>query len=332
MPWHRFCVLEMGTGKKGLIRRHVALVPLDIGVIISIGLDHYTSFRGRELIIEEKQPVITSLPCGGTAILNADDPLIEGLAEKTAGRVFRFGQNAKADLRASNIKSNWPERLSFTVEYQGQRHTVRTRLCGTHWVSCILSAMAVGLEMKIPMEEILSTIETFDPFLSRMSPVLHADGITFICDDWKAPYWSIDHALTFMRDARADRRIMVFGTISDTPGSTPPKYRRIAHDALEFSEWVIFVGNNAHYAVAENENNPPARLKMFKTVKDASDFLDHVMRPGDLVMLKGSVGADHLLRIMLRREKEIGCWRMNCRKVLRCTNCPLLYKAEEIIM
>jgi len=324
-PWHRFCVIEMASGVKGSIARNVAMVPPDIGVVISIGLDHYTAFRSREMIAEEKENIVTSLAPHGTAILNSDDPLIDGMSERIRAGVFRVGENTGADLRAVRIQSSWPDRLSFDVERDRRSYQVRTRLCGVHWVPCLLSSMAVGLAMKVPMENILAVVETFEPFPGRMSPVAHKDGVTFICDDWKAPYWSIDHVLTFMREARAERKIMVFGNISDTPGSTPPKYRRISREALEIAELVIFVGNNARYAVGPHDVNPPARLKMFRTVKDVSDFLAGVLRSGDLVMLKGSIGSDHLRRIMLNREKNISCWRMDCHKVLSCTDCPQLY-------
>jgi len=329
-PWHRFCVIEMASGIKGAIARNVAMVPLDIGVIISIGLDHYTAFRGREMIAAEKEQVVTRLTSQGTAILNSDDPLIEDMAKRTKGKVIRVGENESADLRATGIRSVWPERLSFDIKHEGRTFHVRTRLCGIQWVPGVLSSIGTGLAMKVPMEDIFKVIETFEPFPGRMSTVVQKDGVTFICDDWKAPYWSIDHTLMFMREAKADRKIMVFGNISDTPGSTPPKYRRIARDALEIAALVIFVGNNAHYAVGQNEINPPAHLKMMETVKEVSEFLAGELRSGDLVILKGSIGSDHLLRIMLNREKEISCWRMDCRRVLSCTDCPLLYDKKAV--
>ena len=51
-----------------------------------------------------------------------------------------------------------------------------------------------------------------------MEVVQHPDGVTFIRDDFKAPLWSIPAALQFMREARAQRKVVVIGTISDFPG------------------------------------------------------------------------------------------------------------------
>ncbi len=324
-PWDRFCVVEMGASRAGIIRRLAGMAPPDIAVVPAIGLDHYTVYRSREGVAKEKGAMVRALSARGTAILNADDPLIAAMAEWTEARVVRFGSGPQADVRASNASAVWPDPLSFTLHVDGESHRVHTQLLGTQWMSCMLAAIAVGREMRVPMNDILRAIESFEPVECRMSPVTHPDGVQFILDDFKAPHWAIENALSYMREARARRRIMVFGTISDAPGATSPKYRAIARSALEFCDLVVFAGNCAHYAVKAGEASVSDRLKAFDTVREASDFLKGELRAGDLVLLKGSMRADHLLRIALDRERPISCWRMDCNMMIRCTLCPDLY-------
>jgi hypothetical protein len=64
----------------------------------------------------------------------------------------------------------------------------------------------------------------------------------------------------------------------------------------------------------------------FHTLKEAREHLVDYFRPGDLVMVKGS-SADHLWRIALSREMDVGCWAKRCAfKTRACEACPLLQK------
>lgn len=328
-PGDRFCVLEMGANRAGIIRLLAGMASPDLAVVLSVGLDHYTVHRRREVVAWEKGAIVRALPARGAAVLNADDPLIAAMAGQTPARVVRFGFSPQADLRASDASAVWPDRLSFTLHVEGESHRVRTRLLGTQWVACILAAIAVGREMNVPMDDILRAIESFEPVESRMSHVTHPDGVQFILDDFKAPHWAIEQTLSYMRAARAQRRIMVLGTISDAPGATSPKYRALARSALEFCDLVVFAGNCARYAVKSGEVPAPDRLKRFDTVREASDFLKGELRAGDLVLLKGSMSTEHLMRIVLDRERPISCWRMDCNKMIRCTICPHLYRISR---
>ena len=70
-----------------------------------------------------------------------------------AGRTISYGLAPEAMVRAENVNAAWPERLSFTVWFDGQSQTVHTQLPGAHLVHCALAAVAVGLAMGVPLEK-----------------------------------------------------------------------------------------------------------------------------------------------------------------------------------
>jgi UDP-N-acetylmuramoyl-tripeptide--D-alanyl-D-alanine ligase len=84
------------------------------------------------------------------------------------------------------------------------------------------------------------------------------------------------------------------------------------------------VGPHAFSALRAKTHAADDRLHAFATVKAASEFLKDFLRPGDLVLLKGSAPADHLYRIILARTRAVACWQSNCRKVRFCDSCSLL--------
>jgi aminoacyl-tRNA hydrolase len=121
-----------------------------------------------------------------------------------------------------------------------------------------------------------------------MSPVLSPDGVTFLCDDIKAPLWSIHLALDFVKRARAARKIVVLGTISDHLEDSEGRNRAIARQALEAADHVVFLGSNAMYVLRDARRHPDGALVAVPTVEAARKHLQRLLRPGDLVLIKGS--------------------------------------------
>jgi UDP-N-acetylmuramyl pentapeptide synthase len=80
----------------------------------------------------------------------------------------------------------------------------------------------------MPLTAAVRAVEAVEASERRMEPVTRPDGVTFVRDDVKAPLWSIRPALEFMRDARARRKVIVLGTLSDYAGDSSQAYRDVA--------------------------------------------------------------------------------------------------------
>jgi UDP-N-acetylmuramyl pentapeptide synthase len=323
-PWSHYCVQELGVSKPGSLDQLLRLLRPSIGVIINIGSDHYRAFRTIEATAREKGKLLEHLPKAGTAVLNADDPNVLALASRCKGQVVTFGHARDSMVRAQNVSSAWPARLSLTVSHQSTTYPVRTRLCGVHWAPAVLAALATAVAMRIPLDVAIKGVEQTEPWLGRMFPVQLADGTTFVRDDWKASFWSMPTALEFLRTASAARKIAIIGTLSDYGGTASQKYKSIAKHALEVADYVFFVGKHANSALRLAEEARENRLRAFTELRTANNFVQDFLREGDLVLVKGS-NSDHLARIPLARQRRVDCWRMNCRRNrVLCDRCSLL--------
>jgi UDP-N-acetylmuramoyl-tripeptide--D-alanyl-D-alanine ligase len=294
-PWDDFCVLEIAAaigGQRIALERPLSLVRPQIGVVTNIGTDHLSAFGTVEAIVGEKGKLIAALPPDGTAVLNADDPRVFGMRAQCVGKVLTYGLAPEAMMRAEHISSCWPERLSFTVRYAGQAQEVQTQLCGAHWVPCVLAALAVGVALKVPLATAARAVEKVPPYSGRMEPIQRPDGVTFVDDSIKAPLWSIPASLQFMREARAPRKVVVIGTISDFRGTSNSVkariYADVARQALEVAEYAVFVGPHARKALRARRQSGDAALQAFYVVEAACDYLGNLLQPGDLVLLKDS--------------------------------------------
>jgi len=355
-PDDHFFVQELGAWGPGTLDAGIELVRPDVAVITNFRNDHHSSFHGPRGVQAEKGKLVTALKPGGAAVLNSDDPLVDELAARTPAATLRFGRGPQADLRAWDVTASWPQRLTFRVAYAGRRRLVRTRLLGEHLLSSALAALGVGLVFGLTLDEAAAALERAEPTLRRMSPVPLPDGVTFIRDDYKAPGDSIPEVLAFMTAAAATRKLVVLGHISDYPGRSRRCYTQVARHALAAVDVVVFVGLRAaqlwgeHWdtsaaaqlAVRELLERGSARapadsaqstaqspsaggtMLVFETVQDASGFLAGFLRRGDLVLLKGSGQVDHLERVLLGRQRTVGCWLPSCGKKEPCDTCPVI--------
>jgi aminoacyl-tRNA hydrolase len=301
-PRDGFCVAEMTISNRGrrVFDETLALLRPSIGVVTVIGSDHLGIFRSPEAAAAQKGRLVECLPEDGTAVLNADDPLVRAMAQRTRARVLSYGLAEDAVLRATNVRARWPERLSFAVHHEGRTAEVHTQLCGAHLVSNVLAALATGVALGVPLEEAARAVATVPPFEFRLCPVEHPDGFTIVRDDYKAPLWSIPAALEFMRDATAKRKVIVLGTLSDYAGSSGRTYLRVAKQALEVADRVVFVGNHSAKVLKAKRGDA---LQAFYSAEAAAEHLHDWLAPGDLVLLKGSP-IDELERISTTSKRS----------------------------
>lgn len=324
-PHHRYCVLEVATLTPGYMAPHVDLVRPDIAIVTNIGRDHWRAFGSMEAIASEKETLVKALRDGGLAILNADDPLVFAMASRCRPRVITYGAAEHADVRVVNAHSAWPEPLALTVQVGSTVVEVRTQLFGTHWQSAVLAAMAVAVGVGIDLDEAAAAIGNVRPPSGRMSVEVHPDGVTFVRDDIKASPPSVDAALAFLSNVSASRKVAVLGTLSDVPaGEAKRVYARVARAALDVADLVFFVGSQSSMALRARSPETAHRLSSFATVRELKEHLDQTLTRNDLVLLKGSLAADHLMRLAIARTQTVECWRENCRRIIQCSECDLL--------
>lgn len=326
-PEHDFHVQELGAYGPGTLDRMIALVRPKVAVVTNVGSDHRKAFRTLEAAAAEQGKVVAAVPPSGLTVLNADDPLVMAMASHCRSRIITYGLAEGARLRAEDVTASWPDRLKFVAVHGEERVPVRTRLCGEHWVHPVLAALATAVGLDVPLRAAAEAVAEVEPWAGRLSPE-ELGGITFIRDDFKAPLWSVRPALRFLAEARARRKVAVIGTISDYGPRASVVYGAVAREALDAADEVVFVGPQAPRSAGARSHPRGGALHMFVSLRQAADHLARTLLPGDLVLLKGSHRADHLVRLVLARRERIACWRRECRRMKPCDQCILLRVPE----
>jgi len=316
----RYFVQEFGAFIPGRIAQFASAIRPQVGVVTTVGWDHYRAFRGPDGVAEEKADLIRSLPAEGLAVLNADDPRVYAMGAETKARVITYGSSKLADFRASNITCRWPDRLAFDVDYRDEFVHVSSRFCADYLLPNVLAALATGVALGAPLAAAAAEIACQEPFFARMQPVRTTQGIWFVRDDWKAPYWTLSDLVRFVSQAIAPRKILVLGQISDRSGSTQ-KYMRVVREAADAADMVILIGDQWNISSVRSFVRTDSRCFLFEHIQEADALLHTTLEADDLVVLKGNSGIP-LSRLMLSWERPVSCWKTKCRFRQFCDYCP----------
>lgn len=322
-PSHEFCVLELGAAGPGTLGPSIDLVRPDVAIVTAVGEDHFKAFRGADAVAREKSKLVQSLGPEGVAVLNADDGRVAAMADDCRGRVVTYGRESDAMVRGVVVSNGWPDRLTLRISYDGATVLVATRLLGDHLTSCVLAAIAAGIACGVPLQKVPAAFEKAAPVFGRMCEASLPDNITVVYDHYKAPYWSMSAVLEFMAAARARRKILVIGTLSDYVGNARRRYRELAKAALAAADQVVFASTYAPGRLRNLKAAHAGRLHVFRGTYEAARFIEDIARPGDLILLKGSVKPDHFERIGMQLDNGVRCWRSHCGREVFCYDCDL---------
>jgi UDP-N-acetylmuramoyl-tripeptide--D-alanyl-D-alanine ligase len=282
----KFLVLEMGSRGVGHIRHLAEVAPPRIGVVLNIGAAHLGKFGSVEGTALAKGELVEALPEDGVAVLNADDPLVAGMAPRTAARVVLFGESAGAEVRASDVTLDARGRAAYKLN----GFPVRLGVTGRHQVGNTLAAAAVALQLGLSAEEAAAALsEVTIPSSRRMDVFERPDGITVIDDSYNANPSSTAAALRALAALGAGRRtVAVLGYMAELGD-----FERSGHE--EVGRLAAELGVDRLIAVAE----AAPILDGAATVADwtgepvlAADqkaaIVELDLHPGDVVLVKGS--------------------------------------------
>ena len=325
-PWHRFAVLEVAASEPGLVRRSARLLRPDIAVVLAVARAHTKSLRTLDNIAAEKAELLAALPARGIAVLNGDDPRVAAMEVPTGRRMVLFGSDPSFEYRADNVSSRWPERLSFDLHAGRERRRVRAQLVGAHWKTSVLAAIATSQVCQMELEAAVEAVALVEPTPGRMQPVSLPCGAVVIRDDFNGSIATLGCAIDVLRNAHAERKILVMSDVIDSPLSPRDRMARIGKEVAGFVHSVIFLGRGADHGVrgAIAGGMPPERVHGFVNWQQAAEFMKPRLAPGDLVLLRAGRFSEHLDRLYFALCGSVACQKATCEKRILCDLCPEL--------
>lgn len=290
-------VLEMGMNSYGEIRRLTEIAPPSVSVVGNVGTAHIELFGTREAIARAKAELVDGLQPGGTAVLNADDPLVIKMKERRADvSVLSFGIEAPAEVMARKVVSE--DDLSgtrFELITPRGRASVRLPLLGRHNVYNALAAATVGHHFGLTPERIADRLATAVPSKMRGELLRFSNGVTVIDDSYNSNPQALTEAVRALAQARGfRRRVVVAGEMLELGAQGPELHRQcgreIAAAGVERLIGVRGLASELVAAAARDGGMGEERATFCETPEAAAEELVAEAREGDLILVKGSRG------------------------------------------
>ena len=292
---HEGAVIEMGVDHVGQTTRLCEIVRPTIGVITNIGPDHLEFFGSMEGSAQSKAELLDLLPSDGTAVLNADDPYYDYLAARAICRVVSFGFSSKADVRATDVKSDGRNGTIFRLLLPGKvRHTiVRIHVQGDHNVINALAAAAVGTVLGLPGAVIAQGLSRFRPAAMR-SQVFVSHGVTVINDCYNANPASMKAAVQLLAQRGAGRKkIAVLGDMLELGSNAVPLHEEVGTFVAQRGIDQLVACGALGRSLAEGAERAGLDRRNIVLAPDAAvaaTAVKAIAKPGDVVLVKASRG------------------------------------------
>jgi cyanophycin synthetase len=309
-------VAVLETARGGILRAGLGFESCDVAVVTNVSADHL-GMRGVETV-EQLADVKAVIPAvvkpDGYAVLNADDPLVAAMRERTPGRVVLFsvmprGDNPLVDSHLAGggvvacVEGAAPH--EELVILKGGSRTVLAPLAdvpltfGGHarfQVGNVLAAAAAAWALGVPIETIRRALAAFEPSASRTPGRLNVLETTRgrVVLDYAHNAAAIAGLVDFIGRMPAARRIALVGVPGDRRDDDLRDIGRLSAglDLVIFKEHEHYrrgrpVGETARILAegALAAGALPARVLTFDEEADAVARVLEMMQPGDVVVI-----------------------------------------------
>jgi UDP-N-acetylmuramoyl-tripeptide--D-alanyl-D-alanine ligase len=266
-PDTELCIVEMAMRGLGQIAWLASFARPDIGLITNIAPVHLELVDTVENVARAKAELIEALPPGGTAVVPVE-PLLEPYLTRT-----------DIEIRHFNLQSDHVLRVGDQVV------GIATPFTSVHQLRNTLAALTVCDVLGLPLPD----RGTLDVELSplREEVIELEGGVTLINDCYNANPASMSAALEHLAALAGDRRkVAVLGGMAEL-GEETLAYHRGTGTAVADAGVASLVAVGP-LAAGYVETADGVETTMVDTAAEAAEALEELIRPGDVVLIKGS--------------------------------------------
>jgi UDP-N-acetylmuramoyl-tripeptide--D-alanyl-D-alanine ligase len=274
----------MGMNRRGEIEELARIVEPAVALITNTGSPHIGILGSRTMIAKEKKNIFSRFSGTERALIPEDDDFTDFLAEGIRGQVVFYGPASFPEWEGVRDLGLGGSEIRWAGEW------VRFRLPGKHNLKNALAAAALAREAGAGGDAIRRGLESVKPLFGRSEVV--EGPVSVIRDCYNASPESAAGALAFCDGLDwGGRKIYVMGSMLELGD-----HARKAHEdlgrllAASGADKVFLFGEEMKTAA---EALGRAGRKDFFHAGDMEDLaaaLEKYVRPGDLVLLKGSRG------------------------------------------
>lgn len=280
--------------------RWIVVTSVDVDVNLNVAPYSHLNFDYDRTLNKVKDAFfqfIDKLPDNGKAIMCIDDKNVRKMIPQINKPVLTYGLSADAQIRAENISYR-----EFGSTFQVYREkellgTITMTVPGRHNVQNALATVAVGFETGLDFQQIAMGLYHYNGVERRFQRLGEVNNI-LVVDDYAHNPGKVQALLNGARTGGRNRVIAVF---------QPHRYTRTKFLFDEFAESfsdadilvmteiygagecpIIGVKGESLAQAVDGSGCRPGEVHFIPHTNEIIDFIDHIARPGDLVLTCGA--------------------------------------------
>lgn len=295
----QYGIFEVGMNHAGEItplvahvRPHVAIVTM----VAAVHLEHFDSVAG---IADAKGEIFSGLEPDGMAVINADlewtERLVSHARKSNPARIVTYGRSERADIRLID-QTLGEEHSDVTADMFGSIIKYRIGAPGDHWVMNSLGVIAViaglGGSARQAAED-MSTLSALAGRGARERLKVAGGAFDVIDESYNANPLSMATAIATLGRARprpGGRRIAVLGDMLELGPTSADLHAGIAGAINQHGTDLVFASGPMMRHLWENVAES-RRGGYAGSSSEIAEQVARVVRPGDIIMIKGSYGS-----------------------------------------
>lgn len=289
-------VFEIGMNHAGEITPLTKMVRPHMAIVTNVEPVHLEHFASVNAIADAKAEIFAGLEPGGFfAVINADNPYAARLADearKYDAQIMTFGADPHANARLL-MHSVLSDRTAITASILGKDIAFNLGAPGRHLVQNALAVLLAARLADIDLKAAAEALGQFRPPVGRgQRHILTVRGARAVLLDesYNANPASMRAAIEVLGQARSGRRIAVLGDMLELGTQAADMHRDLSVPLEQARVDLVFAAGPHMRALFEALPGPRRGAWAATAAEIEAAVLDEV-RPGDVVMVKGSLGS-----------------------------------------
>jgi UDP-N-acetylmuramoyl-tripeptide--D-alanyl-D-alanine ligase len=284
-------VVEMGMRGLGQIKAMCAIARPDVAVISNVGSTHVGELGSLDNIAKAKSEILEDLPSDGFAVLNGDLPRVRAMEKKLHTGVSWFGFTEADDVRAENVEITADGSRFICKTADGSAEFFIPQI-GEHNVMNALSAIAVGRHFGVQLNNIKTALQGTVLTGSRQE-LLHFGSYTVINDAYNASPASMEAAFATLARLKQSaqppcRTIAVVADMLELGDTAAEAHQSVGRMAAKAKTDILLGYGEETKATVDAAAAEGVPAFHFADRQGAAKKLTEILKPGDIVLLKGS--------------------------------------------
>lgn len=299
-------VQELGTDQPGDIAHFGTYLRPDIAVVTAVSVEHMEFFETLDNVAREELAVASF---SELTIINRDDISQDYAEYADTHQIDTYGLQEGAEYQTI-LKPSSPldGRMGQLKAPEWGELPITVQVIGEQGVKAATAAAVVGAKLGLTSQQVAVGVSKIRPVAGRMNILRGLEESVLIDDTYNASPLAVQAALQTLYAIEAPQRIAILGSMNELGASSQQAHAQVGAlcDASKL-DWVVTIGGDAEKYLAPVAAGTGCQVKSFASPYQAGGFVHSVLRPGAVVLAKGSqngVFAEEALKVLLHETEE----------------------------